>query len=61
MAPKNPANGLAPINMLEIGKTTRKTVLVSNSMKMEINTKVAGKTIKDMGKELIGFVMPKAN
>ena len=47
--------------MLVIGKIIRKMDLVFSISKMGINIKEVGLIIKDMVKELFGFVIPKIN
>jgi hypothetical protein len=47
--------------MLVIGKVTKRTDLEFSIIKMEINMKEDGLIIKDMAKELSGFVIQKVN
>lgn len=59
MVHKNQIDGLVLINMLVIGKIIRKMDLEFSIIKMEINMKVDGLIIKDMGKVLFGSVIQK--
>jgi hypothetical protein len=61
MVHKNQIDGLVHINMLVIGKIIRKMDLEFSIIKMEINMKVDGLIIKDMGKVLFGSVIQKIN
>lgn len=44
-----------------IGKIIRSTDSEFNTIQVETSTKEDGVVIKDMGKELCGYVMPKTN
>lgn len=61
MVHKNQIDGLVHINMLVIGKIIRKMDLEFSIIRMEINMKVDGLIIKDMGKVLFGSVIQKIN
>lgn len=61
MVHKNQIDGLVHINMLVIGKIIRKMDLGFSIIRMEINMKVDGLIIKDMGKVLFGSVIQKIN
>lgn len=59
MGLKNLINGQALINMLEIGKIIRKMGLEFSIIKMEINIKEGGATIKEMDRAHIGCAITK--
>lgn len=61
MAHKNLINGMAPINMLAIGKIIKKMALVFNTIQTAINIRVDGAKIKGMDRELFGLQIPKIN
>ena len=61
MAHKNLINGMAPINMLVIGKIIKKMALVFNTIQTAINIRVDGAKIKGMDRELFGLQIPKIN
>ena len=58
---KNLINGMALINMWEIGKIIKKMALVFNIIQTETSMREDGARIKGMDKVLFGLQIPKIN